>query len=109
MPHLKEFYEQHPELRNKFEILAIHESNSIKTFKELDEKNAKTEEEIWKGKLPFPVLIDKDGKTVERYGIFAYPTLVLIDPDGKIVKGASLELLKEKLGVKDYTAVRKSR
>ena len=95
-----QFYKEHPELRSKFEILAVHESNSLKTFKELDEKNAKTEREVWKGRLPFPVLIDKEGKTVARYGIFAYPTLVLIDPEGNIVKGGSLDLLKEKLGVK---------
>ncbi len=100
MPQLKAFYEAHPELRAKFEIVAIHESNSLKTFKELDEKNAKTEQEVWKGRLPFPVLIDKEGKTIQRYGIFAYPTLVLIDPEGRIVKGGSLEKLKEMLGVK---------
>ncbi|MBL1150256.1 MAG: hypothetical protein AKCLJLPJ_02591 [Fimbriimonadales bacterium] len=100
MPHLIEFYNKHADLRSKFEILAIHESQSLKTFAELDEKNKKTEEEVWKTKLPFPVLIDKEGRTVERYGIFAFPTLVLIDPEGNIVQGGSLELLKEKLGIK---------
>src|SRR5437870_13628603 len=95
-----EFYNAHPELRDKFEILAIHESHSLQTFKELDEKNARNEKEIWKTKLPFPILIDKDGRTVERYGIRGYPTIFLIDPDGKLVRGGSLELLKEKLGVK---------
>lgn len=100
LPHLIEFYNGHPELRDKFEILAIHESHSLKSFKELDVKNAANEKK-WKTKLPFPVLIDKDNKTLERYGISSYPTLVLIDPEGGQVKGGTLEMLKEKLGVKN--------
>ena len=100
LPHLIEFYNGHPELRSKFEILALHESNSLKTFKELDVKNLRNEQEIWKAKLPFPVLIDKDRITERRYAIAGFPTLVLIDPEGNIVKGGSLEKLKEKLGVK---------
>src|SRR5690242_20569708 len=96
-----EFYNRHPGLRDKFEILAIHESKSLKTFKELDVKNARNEREIWKTKLPFPVLIDKDNKTVARYAISSYPTLVLIDPAGKQVKGGTLDMLKERLGVKE--------
>lgn len=95
-----EFYRAHPELRDKFEILAMHESHSVKSFKELDVKNAKTEQEIWKGPLPFPVLIDKEGRTTARYGIFAYPTAVLIDPEGRMAKGG-FRMLKERLGVKD--------
>ena len=97
LPHMIEYYNANPDLRAKFEILAVHESSSVKTFKELDEKNARNEQEIWKTKLPFPVLIDKDGNTVKRYGVRAYPTLVLVDPAGNIVRGGSLELLKEKL------------
>lgn len=96
---MKEFYEQHAGLRDKFEILALHESHSLKSFKELDVKNAKTEQEIWKGRLPFPVLIDKEGKTTDRYGVSAYPTVVLIDPEGRIVRHGGLKLLKEKLGL----------
>ena len=100
LPHLIEFYKGHPELRDRYEILALHESNSLKTFKELDEKNARNEQEVWHTKLPFPILIDKDRITERRYGITGFPTLVLIDPEGKIVKGGNFELLKEKLGVK---------
>lgn len=96
-----EFYNQHPDLRDKFEILALHESRTVQTLAQLDEKNAANERDIWKAKLPFPVLIDKDGRTVKRYGITGYPTLVLIDPDGNQMKAGSLDLLKEKLGVKD--------
>jgi hypothetical protein len=66
----------------------------------LDEKMKPLEEEVWGGKLPFPILIDEGKTTTDLYGIFGYPTLVLIDPDGKVVNGGSLELLKEKLGIK---------
>ena len=100
MPRLKAFYEEHPELRDKFEILALHESHTIKSLKELDVKNAKTEQDIWHGPLPFPVLIDNEGRTVARYDVSAYPTTILIDPQGRIVKGGSLELLMLKLGIK---------
>lgn len=101
MPKLKEFYEQHNDLRDKFEIVAFHESNSLQTMDELIEKMKPLEDEVWGGELPFPILIDDDGKTVARYGIRGFPTLVLIDPDGKVVKGGSLEMLKEKLGIED--------
>ncbi len=100
-----EFYNSRPDLRDKFEILALHESRSVQTLAQMDEKNAANERDIWKAKLPFPVLIDKEGRTVRRYGITGYPTLVLIDPDGNQMKAGSLDLLKEKLGVKDPSPV----
>jgi hypothetical protein len=101
LPKLKAFYEANSHLRDKFEILALHESRSLKTFAELDPKVAKLEQETWRGKLPFPVLIDAPGEsTTNRYGIQGYPTLILIDPEGRIVKGGSLEMLKEKIGAK---------
>ena len=68
-------------------------------MKELDEKMKPLEDEVWGGKLPFPILLDEGQTTTDLYGILGYPTLVLIDPDGNVVKGGSLELLKEKLGV----------
>jgi thiol-disulfide isomerase/thioredoxin len=100
IPKLIEFHRQHPELRDKYQVIALHEGKSLSTFMELDLRNARTEANIWKGKLPFPIVIDRGRTTVERYGILGYPTVFLIDPEGKIVKGGSLELLKEKLGVK---------
>lgn len=68
---------------------------------DLDEKMKPLEGEVWGGKLPFPILIDQERVTIDRYGITAYPTLVLIDPEGNVVKGGSLEMLKEKLGIRD--------
>lgn len=99
IPALIEFSRKHPELRDKYEVIAIHEGKSLSTLAEMDEKNAKTEKEVWKGRLPFPILIDRGQTTVQRYGVFAFPTVILIDPEGNIVKGGSLELLKQKLGV----------
>lgn len=82
----------------------------MKSFKELDREMASLERELWKGKLPFPILIDKQGQTVKRYGIIAFPTAVLIDPQGRIVKGGHgdtiLALIKEKLGVKEEKALK---
>lgn len=62
-------------------------------------KNAKTEKEIWKGPLPFPVVIDKEGRTVRGYGVSVFPTALLIDPQGRLVRGGGLKMLAEKLGV----------
>lgn len=101
MPKLKEFYEKYADLRGRFEILAFHENFSKITLKDLDEKMSPFEKDVWGGKLPFPILLDKERVTIDLYGVNAYPTLVLIDPDGKVVRGGSLELLKEKLGIKD--------
>lgn len=91
-------YKEHTDLRDRFKIIAIHESRTLKTFAELDVKNAKTETEIWKGPLPFPVVIDKEGRTVRGYGVSVFPTAVLIDPQGRLVRGG-LKTLAEKLGV----------
>lgn len=68
---------------------------------ELVDKMETIEKYVWGGKLPFPILIDDGMTTIDRYGIILYPTLVLIDPEGKVVADGSLELLKEKLGIKE--------
>ena len=82
MPRLIDFYEEHTDRRDEFEIVAFHDS-SAKTFDELDEKLGNTVRDAWDGReLPFPVLLDATGKTIETFGIQAFPTLALIDPDG---------------------------
>ena len=97
MPKLMKMYDEFKELRDKFEILAFHDTKA-KTFEEYDEKMKPVIEKRWKGKeLPFPVLLDSTGKTIRNFGISAYPTLVLIDPEGKIVRRGGDKLLEEKL------------
>jgi len=66
---------------------------------ELVELMKPLESEVWGGPLPFPILLDQDDQTLTRYGIRAFPTVLLIDPEGRLVKGGSLEMLMEKLGV----------
>ncbi len=90
-------YDEHKDLRDKFEIVAIHDSG-VKTFAELDEKLVKIKKQYWEDKdLPFAVLIDDDNQTVKAYGVNWFPTSLLIDPQGKVVAGEAAEMLEAKL------------
>ncbi len=93
-----DFYEAYREHRDKFEIIALHDTTA-KDFDELDRKLAKTKENLWGGKnLPFPVLLDATGTTLKEFGVFMFPTQVLIDPNGTLVGMVSgTEALEEKL------------
>ena len=98
---LIDFYDDHANDRDKFEILALHDG-SVKDFEEMDSKNAATKASLWHGRdLPFPVLLDASngdrGATVKEYGIRSFPTSILIDPDGKVVGEVSIEALEAKL------------
>jgi hypothetical protein len=97
LPELIAVYEDHADQRDKFEIIAIHDS-SVKSFAELDAKLPKIKERYWQGKdLPFPILLDTTGETGKLYGIRAYPTTLLIDPEGKLVGEAEAADLEAKL------------
>jgi len=94
---LIDFYEIHAQYRDKFEIIAFHDS-SVNSLKEMDEKLVKTVEIRWGGrKLPFPVLLDDAKKTQEAYSVQSWPTTLLIDPDGNLVGEAELKDLEAKL------------
>jgi hypothetical protein len=93
-----DFYEKHAASRDRFEILAFHDSRA-KDFAELDEKMKPIIENQWKGRsLPFPILLDATGKTLERWGIRSFPTLVVIDPEGNVVRGGTVEMVEKALG-----------
>ena len=97
MPRLAKLYETHADQRDRFEILAIHDT-AAKTFEELDGKLEAVKTTVWKGKdLPFPVLLDSTGQTLKRYGISSFPTSVLIDPDGNLVRGGDVSTLEQAL------------
>lgn len=97
MPGLIDLYELHHEHRDRFEILAIHDTTA-KTFAELDKELAGTPRRLWHGKdLPFPVLLDATGQTIKAYDINGYPTTLLIDPEGKLVGRGGKEDLESKL------------
>jgi hypothetical protein len=94
LPHLIDFYEDHKADRDKFEILAFHDSQAA-NFAELDSKLEPIIKNAWSGRpLPFPILLDSTGETIEKFGISAFPTTLLIDPEGRLVgraKEADLE------------------
>jgi hypothetical protein len=86
-------YDKYHKLRDKFEILALHES-SVGSFEELDKKLRNTVDSVWNGrKLPFPVLLDSSGETTRAWGVAHYPTTILLDPTGKLLRGGSEEML----------------
>jgi hypothetical protein len=92
-----DFYEEHADQRDRFEILAFHD-DSVKSLEELDEKLGPIREQRWKGRdLPFPVLLDSTGKTLEQFGVRAFPTVFLVDPDGVLYGHAGLDTLVEML------------
>jgi hypothetical protein len=103
LPALTKFYEEHAADRDRFEILAIcnTEEDKADTIEAFDALAAPIVKDAWAGKqLPFPVLIDGQGKTSGVYGIQSWPTVLLIDPEGHLVKGGDemklAEMLKEK-------------
>jgi len=100
LPELTKIYEEHAADRDKFEILAICDTEYEKapTLETYDPLAAKIADEAWNGKpLPFPQIIDGEGRTTGVYGIRSWPTTLLIDPDGNLVKGGDERTLVEKL------------
>jgi hypothetical protein len=94
-----EFHEQHPELRNRYEIVTFH-GQGAKNHAELAPHLTKLEQEVWKKPFPFPILFDDTGETLKSWGIMAYPTMFLIDPSGRVVAQTDgFERLKKELGV----------
>ena len=96
-----DFYEEHAEHRDQFEILALHDG-TVKDFDEMDAKLEETKNSLWGGRdLPFPVLLDAPkgdhGVTTETFGIRSFPTTILIDPEGKLVGEILYEWFEQKL------------
>lgn len=100
LPELTKFYEEHAADRDRFEILAIcnTEVEKAHTINAFDALAAPIVEKVWAGKpLPFPVLVDGEGKTSGVYGIQGWPSVLLIDPQGHLVKNGDVATLAEKL------------
>ena len=99
LPELIKFYEDHAADRDRFEILAIcnTEHEKAQTIEAYDALAAPLVKEAWAGKqLPFPVLLDGEGRTSGVYGIQGWPTVLLIDPEGHLVKNGDLATLAER-------------
>ena len=100
LPELREFYDQHAADHDRFEILAIcdTEHEGVRTIEAFDALSSTIVKEVWGGnQLPFPVLLDGEGRTSGAYGILGRPTLFLIDPEGNLVKDGDLKMLADKL------------
>ena len=94
LPDMMQIWDEHPEDRDKFVILAFHDKQAA-DFTQLDKKMESIVKNIWGGReLPFPILLDSTGQTVEEYGIQSWPTTILINPEGKVVRGASMPSAK---------------
>lgn len=104
MPELTKFYDEHAADRDRFEILAIcnTELEKARTIEAFDSLAAPLVKSGWDGRqLPFPVLVDGEGRTSGIYGIQRWPTVLLIDPEGHLVKDGDLATLAEKLKAKN--------
>ena len=86
LPDWIDFCEEQAANRERFEVLAIHDTK-VESFAVLDEKLKPIIETQWRGRtLPFPILLDATGETVENFGVHAFPTVLVVDPEGKLVK-----------------------
>ncbi len=103
LPKLSEFYRQHSDQHDQFEILAICDTKheGFRTMAELEPELVSIRQDSWGGtKLPFPVLLDNKSRTADAYGLAGRPSTFLIDPDGNLVntfERGALERLAEKL------------
>jgi thiol-disulfide isomerase/thioredoxin len=103
LPELSEFYEQHSDQLDQFEILSICDTKheGIRTIAELEPKLSAIRQNVWGGrKLPFPVLLDNESRTASAYGLAGRPSTFLIDPEGNLVntlKEDALKMMAERL------------
>lgn len=97
LPDAIDFYDKHAALRDKFEIVAVHEPG-VKTWEEYDAKAKNVIAKTWKGKdIKFPLALD--ATSFKDYGIKLMPAEMLIGPDGNVIPHGSLENLKKALKV----------
>lgn len=92
-----DLYKKYDALRDRFEILALHNSD-VDTLAEMDRRTAKIQERYWgENPLPFPVLLDDESLTASEYTSSQFPTYMLVDPKGKVVERGGPELLEKEL------------
>ena len=97
LPALMEFYEAHKKDRDRFEIVAVCNTEpDINTMADLDRQLQPVVKAVWHKPLPFPVVLDNTPKTVENFGVATDKLRLLFDPAGRLVPGDE-KTLAEKL------------
>jgi peroxiredoxin len=81
---IEECYRAYPD-RDRFEIIAIHNSDDVVTVADLDREL----EFDGKTPVPFPVAVDDAGKTFDAFGLVrgharSRPRIVIVGPDGTV-------------------------
>lgn len=86
IPWMIQLPEKYKAQRTRLALLSFHyDRKGTQSLVALEPELARLETELWKTKLPFPVVVDASGKTIKDWKIEAYPTLLLIDPEGRIM------------------------
>lgn len=106
LPRLMTFSEKHAADRDKFVILTFHETSRVRTLAQLDTQLKTLESDVWKKKLPFPIMMDATQQTLRDWGVSAFPTTYLVDPDGKIVVSCHGPEAEQMLAAKLKTAAK---
>ena len=105
---LIKFYRERPELRDRMEIVGVHNCDDVLTVVDLERARKRDNGHHPTAEIPFPVGIDEDEKTFNAYGIVRGPTryapyVFLVDPEGVVSFNPDshniIALLKSKLGV----------
>jgi thiol-disulfide isomerase/thioredoxin len=103
LPELMEFYDQHAEQRQQFEIISfcVDTDGTVKTMEDVDRSMDPIAAKAWNGNKPgFPILVDHKMRTLNNFGLWHTPALLLVDPDGNLVDTGEeppLDVLRSKL------------
>ena len=105
LPALVRFHDEHPTLRDRFQIIAVcvDHDDALASMADVDRRLAPIVEHVWGGKaLPFPLALDTADATWMRHGMETLGP-ALIDPEGRYIEG-DRSTLAAKLGVADDQA-----
>jgi hypothetical protein len=111
LPGMIDFYNEHAEQRDRFEIIGvcIDITGKLERIQDIDAELQPIVEKVWNGKkIPFPIVLDNTFKTWERFGIPGLGTAVLVDPRGNVAEGG-FETLQRALKNGEPSDERKSR
>jgi len=97
MPELIDFHQQHPELRDTLQIVAIHH-NGPGAIEQLEQELVGIRKQYWKDRdLPFPLIVDATARSADAYAVNEVPKAVLVNPRGLISPFRGFRGLKDVL------------